>query len=107
MKKIDTRERMNKVICLKDELDEFMQYIGLDAKMQEIKIFDVWRKCVGETINKFSTPVGLRKNTLLISVENAIWRFELSLKKQEILKSINRILSEMKIKATIKDIFFV
>ena len=107
MKKIDTRERMNKVICLKDELDEFMQYIGLDAKMQEMKIFDVWRKSVGETINKFSTPVGLRKNTLLISVENAIWRFELSLKKQEILKSINRILNEMKIKATIKDIVFV
>ena len=103
MKNIDTKTRFNKTVSLKSELDVFMDYIGLDAKMQELKILDVWSDCVGKTIAQYSTPVELRKNKLLVRVENAAWRFELSMKKEEIISRLNNNFR----KKQIKEIIFI
>ncbi|MBK6536235.1 MAG: DUF721 domain-containing protein [Ignavibacteria bacterium] len=103
MKNIDTKTRFNKTVSLKSELDVFMDYIGLDAKMQELKILDVWSDCVGKTIAQYSTPVELRKNKLLVRVENAAWRFELSMKKEEIISRLNDNFR----KKLIKEIIFI
>lgn len=103
MKNIDTKTRFNKTVSLKSELDVFMDYIGLDAKMQELKILDVWSDCVGKTIAQYSTPVELRKNKLMVRVENAAWRFELSMKKEEIISRLN---SNFR-KKLIKEIIFI
>lgn len=103
MKNIDTRSRFNKTVSLKNELDSFMDYIGLDAKMQELKILDVWSDCVGKTIAQYSTPVELRKNKLMVRVENAAWRFELSMKKEEIISRLNGNFR----KKLIKEIIFI
>lgn len=102
MKNIDTRTRFNKTVCLKNELDTFMNYIGLDVRMQELQILDVWNDCVGNSIAQFSTPVEIKKNKLFVSVENAAWRYELSLKKNEIINKLNKNLK----KKLIKDIVF-
>ncbi len=103
MKNIDTKSRFNKTVSLKNELDTFMDYIGLDAKMQELKILDVWSDCVGKTIAQYSMPVELRKNKLLVRVENAAWRFELSMKKEEIISKLNDNFR----KKLIKEIIFI
>lgn len=103
MKNIDTKTRFNKTVSLKSELDTFMDYIGLDAKMQELKILDVWSDCVGKTISQYSTPVELRKNKLMVRVENAAWRFELSMKKEEIISRLNNNFR----KKLIKEIIFI
>jgi len=103
MKNIDTKTRFNKTVSLKSELDVFMDYIGLDAKMQELKILDVWSDCVGKTIAQYSTPVELRKNKLMVRVENAAWRFELSMKKEEIISRLNNNFR----KKLIKEIIFI
>jgi predicted nucleic acid-binding Zn ribbon protein len=107
LKYIDTKTRTNRVVSLNDELDEFMKYIGLDAKMQDLQIFRVWNECVGEAIAMHSTPVDIKKNKLFVSVENAVWRFELTMRKNDILEKINGTLAEAKVKKTIKEIIFV
>lgn len=91
------------MVSLKSELDNFMTYIGLDSRMQELKILSVWSECVGEAIAKYSTPVEIKKNKLFVSVENAAWRYELSLKKIEIIDNLNRSFK----KKLIKDIIFI
>lgn len=95
--------RLGKVINLRNELDEFMEYIGLSERMQEMKILKVWNECVGDTISQFSKPVDIKKNKLYVSVENAVWRYELSARKEEILGRVNEILKNKKV----KDIIFV
>ncbi|MBN8569029.1 MAG: DUF721 domain-containing protein [Ignavibacteria bacterium] len=95
--------RLGKVINLRNELDEFMEYIGLSEKMQDMKILKVWNECVGDTISQFSKPVDIKKNKLYVSVENAVWRYELSARKEEILSRVNEILKNKKV----KDIIFV
>lgn len=103
MRNIDTKTRFNKTVCLKNELDTFMNYIGLDVRMQELQILTVWSDCVGNAIAQFSTPVEIRKNKLFVSVENAAWRYELSSSKSEIIRKLNQRLK----KKLIKDIVFI
>lgn len=103
MRSIETKTRFNKTVCLKSELDNFMNHIGLDSRMQELKILNVWEECVGENIARFSSPVEIRKNKLFVNVENAAWRYELSLKKFEIIDNLNKALR----KKIIKDIIFI
>lgn len=103
MKNIDTRSRFNKTVSLKSELDSFMSYIGLDARMQELQILTVWKECVGEAIAKYSTPVEIKKNKLLVKAENAAWRHELSMRKEEIIEKLNKNLK----KKLIKEIIFI
>jgi len=107
MKRVDTRKRTNRVVCLREEIDGFVKYLGLDERMQELKILEIWKECVGETIAKFSKPVELRKNKLFVRVENAVWRYELSAKKNEIIAKLNLILNKENKKKNIKEIIFV
>jgi hypothetical protein len=107
MKKVDTKKRINKVVCLKDEIDDFVKYLGLDERMQELKILDIWKECVGNAIAGYSRPVELRKNKLFVRVENAVWRFELSAKRNEIIAKLNAILNKEDKKKNIKEIVFI
>ena len=91
------------MVCLKGELDNFMNYIGLDARMQELQILNVWSECVGEAIAKYSSPQELRKNKLFVRVENAAWRYELSLNKSGIVEKLNEKLG----RKLIKEIIFI
>jgi predicted nucleic acid-binding Zn ribbon protein len=102
MRRPDLKTRANKAVSLKDEIDVFIKYIGLDERMQELQIVEVWEQCVGN-ISKFSKPVELRKDKLFISVESATWRYELSAKREEIISKLNKCLK----KNLIKEIIFV
>ena len=103
MKSIETKTRFNKTVCLKNEMDNFMNYIGLDNKMQELQILNIWKECVGEAIAKYSSPLEIKKGKLFVRVENAAWRYELSLKKAQIIDKLNESFK----KKLIRDIIFV
>lgn len=102
-KATETRQRFNRTLCLNEEMDSFMQYIGMDSRMHDMKILETWSECVGESIARFSSPVELRKGKLFVSAESAAWRYELSLRKADIMDKLNLRLG----KKLIKDIIFV
>lgn len=106
-KKINTRLRDNKVSCLADEISNISEALGVRDRENELRVFNVWKECVGETISKFAAPAGIKNNKLLVSVENPVWRFELSNRKEEIIKKINSKLHGLKNKTVIKEIVFV
>lgn len=107
MKKIDTRLRMNRTICLREEIDSFMDSLGVDAQIQKYRIKELWSKIVGDLISQYAIPYELKKDKLCISVQDSTWRYELSLRKEKILKSLNELLRKNKINKYIKDIIFV
>ncbi|MEZ4688741.1 MAG: hypothetical protein R3A12_00620 [Ignavibacteria bacterium] len=45
MKSIETKTRFNKTVCLKNEMDNFMNHIGLDNRMQELQVLNIWKEC--------------------------------------------------------------
>ncbi len=103
MKSIETKTRFNKTVCLKNEMDNFMNHIGLDNRMQELQVLNIWKECVGEAIARYSTPLEIKKNKLFVRAENAAWRYELSLKKAQIIDKLNDSFK----KKLIRDIIFV
>ncbi|HMQ67555.1 MAG TPA: DUF721 domain-containing protein [Ignavibacteria bacterium] len=103
MKSIETKTRFNKTVCLKNEMDNFMNHIGLDNRMQELQVLNIWKECVGEAIARYSTPLEIKKNKLFVRVENAAWRYELSLKKVQIVDKLNDSFK----KKLIRDIIFI
>lgn len=107
MRKINTKLRMNRTICLKDEMDIFMDSLGIDAQIQKYRIKEFWSQIVGDLISQYAIPYELKKDKLCISVQDSNWRYELSLRKEEILKNLNKLLKTNKINKYIKDIIFV
>jgi len=57
-------------------------------KIQREK-YAYWHDAVGETIAKIAEPVQNRKGTLIIKVDDPVWRFELTRRKAEILEKVN------------------
>lgn len=106
-KRINTKIRDNKVSCLSDEITNMSSILGVSDRENELKIYNVWKDCVGETIAKFASPIGIKNNKLMVSVENSVWRFELNNRKKEIILKINSHLQTLKNRILIKDIVFV
>lgn len=93
--------------CLEDEINNIVDAFGINDKLNEIKIIEVWKECVGESISRFAVPIGIKNHKLKVNVENSVWRFELNNHKEEIIKKLNEHLQTVKNKKLIKDIVFV
>jgi predicted nucleic acid-binding Zn ribbon protein len=96
---IDYKIRTKKLSTLSDEISGL---IGV-VKKEEKKRFGFWYKAVGENIAKAAIPVMNRKGILLVKVQDSVWRFELTRRKEELLEAVNAHLKEEK---KIKDIIF-
>jgi hypothetical protein len=105
--RINFKRRANKVSCLEDEISNIIDAFGINDKLNEIKIIEVWKECVGESISRFAVPIGIKNNKLMVNVENSVWRFELKNHKEEIIKKINIHLHTIINKKLFKDIVFV
>jgi predicted nucleic acid-binding Zn ribbon protein len=96
---IDFKTRTKRVASLKNELNGLIKGI---KKYQKDR-FAYWEQTVGEKIAKVAVPVKNKKGVLFVKVEDAVWRFELTRRKDEILNKIN----EHSKKSLIKDIVFI
>ena len=105
--RINFKRRENKVSCLEDEISNIIEAFGINDKLNELKILEVWKECVGESISRFAVPIGIKNHKLMVNVENSVWRFELNNHKNDIIKKINLQLQTIKNKKLIRDIVFV
>ena len=88
---------------IKEALRSFVQKEGLDNGIQEQKAISVWPEVVGENISANSLPKSINSGILIVEVSNTVWRQELQLQKNTIIKKINNVLT----KKIIKDIRFL
>jgi len=69
-------------------LEEFVQGLGIGGTLRRYDVLTLWREIVGEQVAKAARPERIEKGVLLVRVETAPWRAELSLRKAEIMKRI-------------------
>lgn len=65
--------------------------------------FLFWEEVVGEKIARVAVPVKNKNGILFVKVEDAVWRFELSRRKEELVLKINELLK----KSAFKEIVFI
>jgi predicted nucleic acid-binding Zn ribbon protein len=57
----------------------------------------LWRKAVGKKIARHTQAVSLRRERLVVNVDNPGWAYELSLKKKSLLNTLNRQAKECRV----------
>ncbi len=86
---------------LKQILGDYLK--GTDYKEidKTISIEKIWKKTVGEPINKNTKIESFKKGTINIRVSNPIWRNELSLQKQSLLEKLKSAQPDLRIREII------
>jgi|TARA_B110000444_G_scaffold172868_2_gene161713 predicted nucleic acid-binding Zn ribbon protein len=82
-------KRKNNQITLGDALESLMDQYQLNAKINEIKIYESWDQMLGVPIAKHTVSKQLFGTKLLIKLDSAALRSELSFSKSKLIKSLN------------------
>lgn len=71
-------------------ITELMTALGIDKTLRKFTVLTAWSDMVGEQIARVTVPERIENGVLYVRVTTAPWRTELSMKRFEILKKINR-----------------
>lgn len=68
--------------------------LGLETLLMEHEIKKNWRRVIGDSLSRKTSPARLRNKTLCVTVSSSAWMNELSFHKREILKKISEVIGK-------------
>ncbi len=83
-------------------IDTLFHELGLEKKLKQYDIVDIWPSIVGSQIAEITSVDKIQNNVLVIKVTAAPWRAELTFRKKEILEKVRAAMNS----DSIKDIRF-
>jgi len=86
---------------LGDLINELLKKYDKKGRLDSIRITELWYGMMGNVIAKHTDKILLSKDKLIIRVDSAALRQELSYSKQKIMEMINDALGENKVKEVI------
>jgi len=82
-------------------LDQILQSLGLEERLEQAKALVIWDSVVGPQIAAHTRPLKIREGVLEVCVDQPVWMQQLQLMKRQILAKLNASLGE----AALRDIF--
>ena len=70
-------------------IKEFLKNFGLEEKVTETQISDIWEKIMGSGIARYTQRISLKNKTLTVHLSSPALRQELSYGKSKIIKMVN------------------
>ena len=84
------KKRKNEEMKLGDLLKSFVNENKLDKKgLNQVKVRDVWNSQMGPAIQKYTTGLKLKNETLFVQLSSSVLREELSYGKEKIIRNLN------------------
>lgn len=83
------KRRKNEEMKLGDLLKSFVDENKLDKGLDQVKIRDVWNNQMGPAIEKYTTGLKLKNDTLFVQLSSSVLREELSYGKEKIIRNLN------------------
>ncbi len=77
-----------------EALERFLKEFNLDKKMKRSSVINNWEKYAGKVISNHTKNIFFVENNLVVELDSAGVRHELSFKKDELKKIINTELKE-------------
>jgi predicted nucleic acid-binding Zn ribbon protein len=71
-------------------LDRTLKELEIDGQAKRYDIFNRWEEIVGPAIAAVTVPERIASGTIIVAVKNAAWRYELTMRKSEILHKIRQ-----------------
>lgn len=75
---------------IKDALTRVVRGLDLEKRLEEYAVEPIWERALGPEITRHSRPVMVRHGVLLVETRTATWMNELSLRRKEVLRAVNR-----------------
>lgn len=82
--------RVGRAVPLGEALRRLTGSLGITSRLSEYEVLTGWERIVGEQIARVSTAERIEHGILYVGVRSAVWRNELTMRRQEILERIHR-----------------
>ena len=79
-------------------ITKIIESLGDKGKLGEEEIMSAWQNAVGKQAASHSRPVSFKRATLIVNVDGSSWLYELSTRKKETLKKLDKGLAGKKVK---------
>ena len=70
-------------------IQQWLRANNLEEKLQQESVPNYWIEIVGESVAKHATIERVDKGKMFVKVESAVWRNELSMRREEIRQKVN------------------
>jgi len=90
----DSTWRNNSALSLKEVMKDALKEMRMAETLKARRMEKLWRDMTGPVISAATSKVEYYKNKLVISLNNAPLRFELTMGKEKMLEQFNRHLEE-------------
>lgn len=99
--KVRSRSGKGKDKPISEILEKLFRSLGVENRIEENLAFAYWDSVVGKEIAVHTEPEKIVKGTVIVRVDNDVWRNELTFYKHEIIQKLNekigkRIIQEIK-----------
>ncbi len=91
-------KRSNNLLNISDALKDFVTENNLEKGLDKVNVKDAWSKLMGNAINKYTTAIELKRDTLYVKLSSSALREELSYGNQKIIDLLNEELGKTIIK---------
>ena len=75
---------------LKQAIEEAIDSTGIKSALSQEAAVVLWGSVVGETVSSVTKAERVESGVLIVKVETAVWRQELHMQKEEIIKKVNK-----------------
>jgi predicted nucleic acid-binding Zn ribbon protein len=82
------RKTMSRILPLGQVMTAALKEFGLDKKAQSYSVITGWDAVVGEKVASVTQPQKLERGVLTVRVTSPVWRYELTMRKRDILAKI-------------------
>lgn len=71
-------------------LETAVKELGIERKLKEQEVILRWKEIVGDAVARHSVPGKIENGLLRIHVPDAVWRQEIQLAREQMIRKINR-----------------
>lgn len=92
------RTAARRAVHVGEALRALAQAVGMEARLQELDIRQVWARAVGRSVADHAQPVRLEGGRLLVHVSDSAWLHRLSLTRRDLARNVNNYLNSPAVK---------
>jgi len=74
---------------MKESMDSFLKAMGIDKKMQETAILNMWDERMGDAVAARTESKMIKEGVLILEINSSVMRDELAQQKSEIMEWMN------------------
>ena len=93
------RKSKEGLIGIKPILEKALKKLGLEIRIKEGKIWEIWDKAVGPVVARNAQPESIRGRVLFVRVSTSAWMQQLQFIKERIIEKLNQSLGKTLVKS--------